>query len=470
MFKKNNSISDESSKIAELERQLKLAKTEADDRYKLLDLINTSTHLGIWISYYNEQGENYKVVYTDDFRRMVKRSRDEFADTMDSLPAIIHPDDIDAVFANYGAAAADTSNRTKYNIDYRLDVKGEGYKWFHAAGEVLRYPNGTPKIFIGTFTDIDEQLKTNAALETERIRRVAIDRMTLEGTWSMDLREGAVDDPNTPMVFSPQFRELLGYSGENDFPSIMQSWITKIHPDDVGAASELIGRQLADISGKTVFDMEYRIQHKSGRYKWFRASSSVIWGDNREPVMIAGSILDISEEKENKNKFKNELEPAISNLRDSITNVSTVVEDATNQMNTVSLKQNDISQSARDIEESVDSSMQIIQSIQKIANQTNLLSLNASIEAARAGEAGKGFAVVAGEVSKLADSTKETTNHIGEILTDMNNMVKDVLGKINEINDNIASQNANMEEINATMEELSSLSNTIDDMTLSLYQ
>ena len=457
-------------KIAKLEEDVKSLQKKLARSEEELNLVNTSTHLGIWKCFYDEKGEQTGVMFTDEFRHMLGYSTKELPDELNAFAGLIHPEDSADVFAAFGAAAADKSGRKKFEIDYRLLTKSGVYKYYHAAGDCVRYKNGSPKEFIGTFSDIDEQVKASEKLEHDIRRRRAIDKMMLEGSWSMDLTKYAIDDPNSPMVFSHQFKRILGFNPHSgDFPDIMRSWISIIHPDDVAAASEAMGRQLADYTGNTVFDMEYRMRNKGGDYIWVRASSYVVF-EGRTPLMAAGTILDITEEKENKKRFKEEMEPNIEALREGISEIAANVERATTQMQDVTMKQEEVSASANEIESVVAASMEITGSIQSIASQTNLLSLNASIEAARAGEAGKGFAVVATEVQSLSASTKETTEHISEKLGNVNDAVKGILHKIRQISESIERENDEMSSINATIEELHASADEIAIMAETLYK
>ena len=470
MFESKNKGNDALlQQIADLQAQLAGTRARAELAERELEAVNKNTHLGLWKSLYDENGNQTGAWFSDEFRSMLGYSRVELPDTIEALGKLIHPEDVDAAYGAFGAAAADKSGRVKYDIDYRLLMRNGDYRWFHAAGQAVRKPDGTPIVFIGTFTDIHDEKINAEILEVSQRRAEAVDKMMLEGSWSMDLTKYAIDDPNSPMVFSDQFKKILGYSG-SDFPDIMNSWITKIHPDDLSAASGAMAKQMADSSGQTVFDMEYRIRHKDGHWVWTRASSYVVWSkDRREPLMAAGTILDITEEKENRKRFEEQMAPSIESLRTGINEIASNVDVATKQMIDMADKQVDVSEAAKRIGESVESSMSIITSIQSIANQTNLLSLNASIEAARAGEAGKGFAVVASEVSNLASSTKETTGQIASILNEINASVADMLEKIEVISNEVTEESAEMEEIDATVSTLHQSADDIAEMAASLY-
>lgn len=80
---------------------------------------------------------------------------------------------------------------------------------------------------------------------------------------------------------------------------------------------------------------------------------------------------------------------------------------------------------------------QIMGIVTNIANQTNLLSLNAAIEAARAGEAGKGFGVVAGEVRNLSEQTKESATNVASLLQTTKNRTEKLLNSLKNIEGDI---------------------------------
>ena len=84
-----------------------------------------------------------------------------------------------------------------------------------------------------------------------------------------------------------------------------------------------------------------------------------------------------------------------------------------------------------ELEEYAKNMQTIVELINSVADQTGLLSLNASIEAARAGEAGRGFAVVASEISNLANQTQEATENIEKLIADVVMKLGDVSQAIN---------------------------------------
>ncbi|PLR99051.1 methyl-accepting chemotaxis protein [Bacillus sp. T33-2] len=150
------------------------------------------------------------------------------------------------------------------------------------------------------------------------------------------------------------------------------------------------------------------------------------------------------------------------------------VEETVNQINLINKSVNETGEVIRLLDRRSQEIGDITNVISDIANQTNLLALNAAIEAARAGEHGKGFAVVADEVRKLAEqsqlSSTQISNLIKEIQKDMNlsndsmeQVKKDVQGGLGII----GKTQHNFEEILSSMENMSG---KIDEMAATAQQ
>ncbi|TMP80551.1 methyl-accepting chemotaxis protein [Pseudoalteromonas phenolica] len=110
------------------------------------------------------------------------------------------------------------------------------------------------------------------------------------------------------------------------------------------------------------------------------------------------------------NKKVKASERGISAASSSVQVMSEQIANAKESINAVAIRSNDITQ--------------ILDVIRAIAEQTNLLALNAAIEAARAGEQGRGFAVVADEVRSLASKTQDSTNEISQLIDNLQTEVK----------------------------------------------
>ena len=146
---------------------------------------------------------------------------------------------------------------------------------------------------------------------------------------------------------------------------------------------------------------------------------------------------------------------AQSNLVKDIVSYADVAFDETSSLGRSAAKFNEVGQEsvqqAKLLAEKNAETIKALGIIAEIAEETNLLSLNASIEAARAGEQGRGFAVVAEEVRKLAEQSRNATESIKKTLNEMNKAVTDITASINAIEAMGREQAGAAERINASL-------------------
>ncbi len=224
----------------------------------------------------------------------------------------------------------------------------------------------------------------------------------------------------------------------NELKNIFNDMLSNI-ADKVCDDINLIQEALQKYQG---LDFTFQIQNAKGETAKGLNHLAQIIRDILKTNSINGNTLNQSADilKDDINKLANISDRIVSLLNST----AALTNEATKGLH-------DSSEQSLEVNERANEIKSVVQVIQDIADQTNLLALNAAIEAARAGEHGRGFAVVADEVRKLAERTQKS-------LAEVNSTIQILAQSVSEVVENIAQRVEEINKINESMSEIESVS------------
>ncbi len=197
----------------------------------------------------------------------------------------IHPDEREQIVsAQFAALTA----RRDVDLEYRLLRNDGQYRWVHSQGKPQYAEDGSYLGAIGIINDITAFKETQIALqEAENRWQIALDCVG-DGVWDWY-------PAHNKIIFSASWKKIFGY-GENDLRHGLESWLTLIHPDDIGQTRVVIDSYRA--GHITQHQLEFRARRGDGCYAWILARGRVVsYSREGAAERITGTLTDITDLK-----------------------------------------------------------------------------------------------------------------------------------------------------------------------------
>ena len=142
-----------------------------------------------------------------------------------------------------------------------------------------------------------ELARANEQNQLQLTKLNTVVKATKIGLWDTEVVQDDPVNSNNPFMWSDEFRNMLGFTDENDFPNMIGNFVDRIHPDEKDRVNNAFSRHLLDKTGKTPYDIECRLMKKNGEYAYFRTTGETIRDKDGNPLRVAGAIMDITETK-----------------------------------------------------------------------------------------------------------------------------------------------------------------------------
>ncbi len=235
-----------------LENALENTRIYAKRAQENLNIINDIIGSGLWYMEFDEKGNMNRCVWSDTFRKMLGfNDIYDFPDRLESWSDRLHPEERDKIMEAYWNCVA---GRGDYDVQYRLLKKDNKYTWYRTVGKVVRYTNGKPRLFAGTFVDITEDR------EKERLHSIIASVVSIYfASWVININEDSITELSVPEYAHPIARNSH-FSANEAMRILVDDYIISEADKnkmrkflDVATASERLGSQntiTAEYKGK----------------------------------------------------------------------------------------------------------------------------------------------------------------------------------------------------------------------------
>ncbi len=233
-----------------------------------------------------------------------------------TFPGLVHPEDVEATQQSIRHQIYVLGSDLDH-VEYRILQKGGTVRWIEDYGHFVHTDlyGDLFYVFVEDATEkhrkairdaetarlAQERLEALEALEHETTALKLVHEILSSGMWTMEF------DARGQMVsvfWSQDFRTMIGYTDEKDFPNVLSAWSDLLHPEDHDRVLREYYAAIEDYTGKKVYNVEYRLLTKDRGYRWFQATGKLSRREDGTPITYVGMFVDITERKETDEKLR----------------------------------------------------------------------------------------------------------------------------------------------------------------------